>query len=202
MMASHPTPNNPVESLLETGTFPKLYSRGSSSLTSRIENTKIEAEVYRSLSEFESHVAIVDARTTVDARAIVDRRWLIVRHWSIWLDAVRKRFAPNELSPCIESGLAGARTSAEALQFCLANGIAPELAMAIDSTRKNFSIVGSPIVNLVQDPEVDRTSYLVIEIQVRGTVRDNVMSHREFAREAAKLLGSKRGLIKLHYEIM
>jgi hypothetical protein len=102
----------------------------------------------------------------------------------------------------MKSGLAGAHPSAEALKFCLTKGIASELGMAIDSARKHFSIIGNPFINLVHDPEDDHTSYLVIEIQVRGTVRDNVISHRGFAHETAKLLGSKRELMKVHYDIM
>jgi hypothetical protein len=92
--------------------------------------------------------------------------------------------------------------SAEALEFCFAKGLAPQLGMAIESARKHFSIVGRPFVNLVQDPEDDHTSYLVIEIQVSGTVRDNVISHLGFAHETAKLLGPTRELMKLHYDII
>jgi hypothetical protein len=47
--------------------------------------------------------------------------------------------------------------SAEALEFCFARGLAPQLGTANDSARKHFSIVGRPFVNLVQDPEDDHT---------------------------------------------
>ena len=74
--------------------------------------------------------------------------------------------------------------------------------MAIETAKKHFSIVGSPAVNLLQDPEVDDTAYLVIEIQVNAGVKHNVLAHRKFASEVAELLGPKREYIKLHYDIM
>jgi hypothetical protein len=95
-----------------------------------------------------------------------------------------------------------AHTSAEALEFCRSRGIVSQLGAAIDSAGNHFSIVGSPFVRLVQDPEVEGFSYLVIEIQVAGTVRDNVMSHRNFANETAKLLGATREMIRLQYDIV
>ena len=76
-----------------------------------------------------------------------------------------------------------------------------ELSIAIDTARKCFSIIGNPAVDLVQDPETD-ACYLVIEIQVRGDVRVNVMAHRNFAGETARLLGSRREIISLHYDII
>src|SRR5260370_34095441 len=112
------------------------------------------------------------------------------------------RFAREESAPRMATGLAAAQTSAEALKFCLSKGIVSQLGTAIDSARKYFSIVGSPSVRLVQDPEVEGTSYLMIEMQVRGTVRDNVLSHRSFANETARLLGSSREIIRLHYDIV
>ncbi len=196
-MMDNPLAEFPVAgSPRDPGTFPELSYQNGTSVTSRFENTKVEADVYRALGEFGSDVSIVDAR------AIVDQRLLAVRYWSIWLDLVRKLSAREEFASRTESGLAATRTSGEALRFCLLNGMSSELGVAIDSARKHFSIVGSPSVTLVHDPEVHHASYLVIEIQVRGTVRDNVASHREFARETAKLLGTHRGLIKLHYDII
>jgi hypothetical protein len=84
---------------------------------------------------------------------------------------------------------------------CLRIGVVSELSLAIETARKCFSIIGNPAVDLVQDPETD-ASYLVIEIQVRGDVRDNVMAHRTLARETARLLGPRREIISLHYDII
>jgi hypothetical protein len=84
---------------------------------------------------------------------------------------------------------------------CLRIGVVSELSLAIETARKCFSIIGNPAVDLVQDPETD-ASYLVVEIQVRGDVRDNVMAHRNFARETARLLGPRREIISLHYDII
>jgi hypothetical protein len=193
-MASQPADKSVVGPVRET--IPGLNSQNSTSLTSGIENTKIEAEVYRSLNEFDADTSIIDART------IVDQGLLIVRYWSVWLDLVGKRFARDEFTPRMELGFAAARTSAEALKFCLSKGIVSQLGTAIDLASKYFSIIGSPSVRLVQDPEIERAFYLMLEIQVRGTVRDNVMSHRSFANETAKLLGSSREIIRLHYDII
>jgi hypothetical protein len=193
--------NQPADSFItgpspDAVTFPEPKLQSSTSSTSRIENTKIEAEVYCSLNNFASIGSTVSARTPADQQLVA------VRNWFTWLDVVRKRFARDESTFRMESGLAAARTSAEALKFCLTKGVANELGIAIDSARKHFSTVGSPSVNLVHDPEDDHASYLVIEIQVRGTVRDNVMSHRRFANEMAKSLGTIRGLLRLHYDII
>jgi hypothetical protein len=57
-----------------------------------------------------------------------------------------------------ESVVGAPHTSAEALKFSLSSGIASQLDTAIDSARKHFSIIGSPSVRLVQDPEVESIS--------------------------------------------
>jgi hypothetical protein len=100
-----------------------------------------------------------------------------------------------------QSSLAGARLTSDALSFCHREGIASELSLALDLARQCFAIVGNPVVNLVPDPEVDGASYLVIEIQVRGGVKETVSAHKQFALEASQRLGSKRELIRLHYVI-
>jgi hypothetical protein len=51
-----------------------------------------------------------------------------------------------------------AHTSPEALKFCLSKGIVSRLGAATDSARQHFSIIGSPSVRLVQDPEVEGSS--------------------------------------------
>jgi hypothetical protein len=45
-------------------------------------------------------------------------------------------------------------------------------------------------------------SYLVIEVQVRGEVKDVVMAHRKFAHQTARLLGTERSIITLNYDII
>ncbi len=188
----------------QPGTFPEFNPQNPTSSTVRIENTKIEAAVYRSLAAFGAMVSIIDARatSTVNAGASDDQRLLDVRKWVLWSQLIRKWFTRDELAAGVEIGLAGAQISADALKFSISIGVASGLGVVIDSARKHFSIVGSPSVRLVRDPETENESFLTIEIQVRGSVRDNVMSHRSFAVETAKSLGRSRGLIKLHYDII
>ena len=92
--------------------------------------------------------------------------------------------------------------SPEALSFSREAGIATDLSLALDTAMKHFSIIGSPVVNLMRDPEVDDSSYLAIEIQVTGGVKCNVRAHREFASEMARLLGPRREMFTLHYNVM
>jgi hypothetical protein len=99
------------------------------------------------------------------------------------------------------SGLSGARLSPDARAFCRREGITRKLSLALDLVSPCFPIVGNPVVNLVQDPKVDGAAYLVIEIQVRGGVKETVASHRRFALEASQQSGAKREMIRLHYEI-
>jgi hypothetical protein len=101
-----------------------------------------------------------------------------------------------------ESGLIGAHLSADAIAFCRREGITSELILALDLVSQCFTIVGNPVVNLVQDPEVDRAGDLVIEIQVQGGVREIVSAHKQFALQASQRLGSRREMILLHYEII
>ena len=79
-----------------------------------------------------------------------------------------------------ESVVSAADTSPEAFDFCVSKGIVSELGAAIDSAQRHFPIIGNPSVGLVQHPEVEGMSYLVIEIQVSGTVRDNVLCRRRY----------------------
>ena len=44
--------------------------------------------------------------------------------------------------------------SPEALSFCRQAGIATDLSLALDTAMKHFSILGSPAVNLIRDPEI------------------------------------------------
>lgn len=94
--------------------------------------------------------------------------------------------------PTEEQVYSQVKLSTEALAFVRQARIAHDLGLALDSVQRHFSILGSPVVNLIRDPEVDHAPDLAIEIEVTGGVRDNVRAHREFAREMARLLGPNR----------
>ena len=96
--------------------------------------------------------------------------------------------------------LGGAKMSPGVWEFC-AKHDSLHLAQGIDLARKHFSLT-SICVCVEEDPEVDDASYLVIKIQVTGSVTENVMSHRRFASEAAKLLGTSREFIRLHCDAL
>jgi hypothetical protein len=117
-------------------------------------------------------------------------------------DAEELPMGKAEVASRGRSGLAGVRVSSDARSFCLREGLVTKLAVAVETARKHFSKIGNPAVSLVQDPEIAGASYLVVEIQVGGGVKDNVTAHREFAAETSKLLGSKREIINFHYEII
>lgn len=108
----------------------------------------------------------------------------------------------EETAPPENAGLGGVHLSPEALSFCLAKGLRPELIVALDAARRFFSIIGNPVVELLAGPETADTFYLIIELRVRGSVKENVIAHRKSANETAKLLGSRREIISLHYEII
>jgi hypothetical protein len=96
----------------------------------------------------------------------------------------------------------GSSISSDALRFCREKGLLLELSRAIDIAKNCFSIIGNPAVDLVRDRETNGLSYLSLEIRVSGAVKDNVIAHRKFAQEAARLLGSNREMITLHYDIV
>ena len=109
---------------------------------------------------------------------------------------------PTEDESSGPTGLIGISLSSEALSFCRDKGVLTDLSRAIDIGRSCFSIVGDPAVDLVNDRETDGVSYLSIEIQVCGTVKENVIAHRKFAQEAAESVSAKREMITLHYDII
>jgi len=139
------------------------------------------------------------SETPIRSRVFEDRQLKAVRNWLAHLTVASTAL----------SGLSGVRFSVESFEYCLRKGSESELQITLDdlsasmdAIRECFSVIGSPFVNLVRDPEIDDVSFLVIEIQVRGSVKENVKAHREFARKAAKLLGVKRENLTLHYEII
>jgi hypothetical protein len=96
--------------------------------------------------------------------------------------------------------LDGAKVSPEAWEFSAHNRLVADLTQGLELARKHF-LASSIRVCVEHDPEVDDASYLVIELEVSGTVSENVLSHRKFASEAAKKLGPNREFIKLCYDI-
>ena len=139
------------------------------------------------------------SETPIGSRVFEDRQLKAVRSWLAFF----------RIASTVLSGLSGVRISGEAFEYCLREGPGPEsritledLSASINTIRECFSVIGSPLVNLVRDPEIDNVCYLVIEIQVRGGVKDNVKAHRDFAGKAAKLLGVKRENLTLHYDII
>jgi hypothetical protein len=139
------------------------------------------------------------SETPTGLRVFEDRQFNAVRSWLAYF-----RMASTALS-----GLSGVRISGEALEHCLRKGPGPELRITLEdlsasikTIRDCFSVIGSPLVTLVRDPEINNVCYLVIEIQVRGGVKENVKAHRDFAGKAAKLLGVKRENLTLHYDII
>ena len=108
----------------------------------------------------------------------------------------------TEITSIGATDLAGTTFSSEALLFCREKGLLVEVNRAIDIAKNIFSIISDPVVNLVHDRETDNASYLSIEIQVSGPVRDIVTAHRKFAQQAAAVLGCNREMITLNYDII
>jgi len=142
---------------------------------------------------------------------VPDRRHHVQQGAKVSIDIVQPEatVVPSPQPPAVTedevqrlSELFGARLSCEALVFCQFKGVVSELRLAIETARNCFQIIGNPDVELVHDPETEAASYLVIEVQVRGEVKDIVMAHREFAKETARLLGPERSIITLNYDII
>ena len=108
----------------------------------------------------------------------------------------------NDVDSRVNSCQFDAIVSSEALSFCREHDLLFDLSRAIDIAKRAFLILGSPAVDLVHDRETDGLSYLCIEIQVCGAVQDNVIAHRKFAQESARVLGARRETITLNYNII
>jgi hypothetical protein len=70
--------------------------------------------------------------------------------------------------------------SDEVREFCERHALFDRLAKALELAREHFTIVGEPVVKWEHDPEND-DEYLVIEIQVQGSVSENVEAEWRFA---------------------
>ena len=176
----------------------------STSITCTNETITALADVYQAILATTNLITVGDrgaesSETPTGLRVFEDRQFNAVRSWLAYF-----RMASTTLS-----GLSGVRISGEALEHCLRKGPGPELRITLEdlsasikTIRDCFSVIGSPLVTLVRDPEINNVCYLVIEIQVRGGVKENVKAHRDFAGKAAKLLGVKRENLTLHYDII
>ena len=97
--------------------------------------------------------------------------------------------------------LDGAKVSPEAWEFSGRNRLVESLKQGIDLAKKHFSPLDIQVC-VEDDPEIAGLSYLVLTVQVPGSARDNVISHRSFAHAAAKLLGASREFIKLNLDLI
>jgi len=70
--------------------------------------------------------------------------------------------------------------SEEVREFCERHALFDHLAKAIGLARQLFTIVGDPVVVYEQDPD-NGEEYLVLEIQVPGTVSERVETRVRFA---------------------
>jgi len=71
--------------------------------------------------------------------------------------------------------------SDEVREFCERHALFGHLAKALELAREYFTIVGEPVVKWEHDPEND-DEYLVIEIQIQGSVSECVEADVRFAR--------------------
>jgi hypothetical protein len=70
--------------------------------------------------------------------------------------------------------------SEEVREFCERHALFDHMAKALELARQCFTIVGEPVVVFEQDPDNDE-EYLLLEIQVPGSVSERVESRVRFA---------------------
>jgi hypothetical protein len=71
--------------------------------------------------------------------------------------------------------------SDEVREFCERHALFGHLAKPLELAREHFTIVGEPVVVFEQDPD-NGEEYLVIEIQILGTVSECVEAEWRFVR--------------------
>ncbi len=99
------------------------------------------------------------------------------------------------------TAVADIQLSDEVLTFCRNNDLMDHLGRAIDLARRYFSIVGDPVVRLVQDPEIDEW-YLDVVIRVEGDEEARARADWEFLRSwATSTPWPAVHLIRLFFEI-
>jgi hypothetical protein len=102
----------------------------------------------------------------------------------------------------IEVDFLGTKATRDALEFCTRNHLLSDLAKAIETARKSFSIPGSPSVYLEQGPE-EREKFAVLEIWVEGDVPENLQRYKSYLREWSRIVDNKvNSLIRLIYNII
>jgi hypothetical protein len=95
-----------------------------------------------------------------------------------------------------------AQLSDDVRVFCKRHAIMVDLEKAVELARDCFSIAGTPHVRFEQDPE-DASSYVVLEIQVRGDEVDCADSHMRYMSTWANSVGwPEVHLIRLIYDII
>jgi hypothetical protein len=72
----------------------------------------------------------------------------------------------------------------DALAFCRHNDLLGHLGRAVELARRCFTIVGDPVVQLEQDPEVEEL-YLVLEIRVAEDEDESIEAQRTYSRSWA-----------------
>ena len=75
--------------------------------------------------------------------------------------------------------------SDEVREFCERHALFGHLAKFLELVREFFTIVGEPVIEWDHDPEND-DEYLVIKIQVQGSLSECVDAERYFARAWAQ----------------
>jgi hypothetical protein len=70
--------------------------------------------------------------------------------------------------------------SEDVREFCERHNLLGHLAKALELARRYFNIVGDPVIQWEHDPEND-DEYLVLEIEVRGSVSEYVDAVSQFA---------------------
>jgi hypothetical protein len=102
----------------------------------------------------------------------------------------------------VEVDYLGTKATEDALEFFTRNHLLSDLAKAIETARKCFSIPGSPSVYLERDPE-ERDPFAVLEIWVEGEVPENFRRYKAYLREWSRLADNKvNSLIRLIYNII
>jgi hypothetical protein len=84
---------------------------------------------------------------------------------------------PNPVQTIEETPL-----SEDVREFCERHNLSGHLAKALEFARRYFSIVGDPVILWEHDPEND-DEYLVLEIEVRGSVSECVQAHVRYVGE-------------------
>jgi hypothetical protein len=129
-----------------------------------------------------------DREQLIERQSRAFRSWMTGANLAIRTGLLRIEFPDFELT-------------GKPLEFCLRNGITRPVIETIALIRDSFVIDGKPFIRLVQDPE-DGEEYLLIEIQVTGTVDDNLAAYRRYKERSFDVIGwPESRMIRLIYDI-